>query len=332
MKKFEKSTILCIMMLITATVLTGCGSSANMTESAASSVYSTDDIYMNEYAMEEEAEEAPAEEIMTDVATEEAQQNTGRKLIKTVSMDVETEEYDSLFAKIEQRITELGGYIENLNEYQDRYGYEENLREASITARIPKEKLDEFVTEVTESSNVINRNERVEDVTLSYVDLESHKKVLITERDRLMELLENAETMEDIIAIEGRLSEVRYQIESMESQLRTYDNKIDYSTVYVNIREVERLTPQIEETAWEKIKTGFGESTYNVLRGIKNTTIQLIISIPYLIVWAIVIVILIIIVKVIIKMQEKKKAKKQIAQQMMHTQMPGVQKEEKNEQ
>ena len=169
-------------------------------------------------------------------------------------------------------------------------------------------------------------------MTLSYVDLESHKKVLITERDRLMELLENAETMEDIIAIEGRLSEVRYQIESMESQLRTYDNKIDYSTVYVNIREVERLTPQIEETAWEKIKTGFGESTYNVLRGIKNTTIQLIISIPYLIVWAIVIVILIIIVKVIIKMQEKKKAKKQIAQQMMHTQMPGVQKEEKNEQ
>ena len=161
MKKFEKSTILCIMMLITATVLTGCGSSATMTESAASSVYSTDDIYMNEYAMEEEAEEAPAEEIMTDVATEEAQQNTGRKLIKTVSMDVETEEYDSLFAKIEQRITELGGYIENLNEYQDRYGYEENLREASITARIPKEKLDEFVTEVTESSNVINRNESV---------------------------------------------------------------------------------------------------------------------------------------------------------------------------
>ena len=69
-------------------------------------------------------------------------------------------------------------------------------------------------------------------MTLQYVDLESHKKALTTEQDRLIELMEQAETVEDIITIEGRLSEVRYQLESMESQLRTYDNKIDYSTVY----------------------------------------------------------------------------------------------------
>ena len=55
---------------------------------------------------------------------------------------------------------------------------------------------------------------------------------------KLPQLLEKAETVADIIEIESRLSEVRYQIESMESQLRTIDNQVNYSTVYININEV----------------------------------------------------------------------------------------------
>ena len=41
----------------------------------------------------------------------------------------------------------------------------------------------------------------------------------------------------------NRLSEVRYQLESIESQLRTFDNRIDYSTVYLYIDEVEVFSP-----------------------------------------------------------------------------------------
>lgn len=333
MRKLRKG-FLFSMMLVAATALTGCGGSSESTAyTTESQSYATDDIYMNGAGEEYKymTEEAVEEEVAAEEMPEVTETQTTRKLIKTVDMDVETEEYDILFPKLESRITELGGYIENLSEYQDKYGEEKGLRYANITARIPEQRLDEFVTEVTEASNVINRNERVEDVTLSYVDLESHKKVLITERDRLMELLENAETMEDIITIESRLSEVRYQIESMESQIRTYDNKINYSTVYLNISEVERLTPQVEKTAWEKIKTGFAESTYHVVRGVKNACINLIISIPYLIVWAVIIVIFILIVKTVIKITNKRKAKQQLKQQMSSVQMPEVQKEEKHE-
>ena len=121
-----------------------------------------------------------------------------------------------------------------------------------------------------------------------------------------MELLENAASIDDIIAIESRLSEVRYQIESMESQLRTYDNLVDYSTVQIYIDEVVELTPVEEETAGERIVTGFSRSLHNVIDGIKNFFIELIIVIPYLIVWAVVIVILFFVIRAIMKASEKK--------------------------
>ena len=70
--------------------------------------------------------------------------------------------------------------------------------------------------------------------------LQSHKKALLAEQESLLSMMEQAESIEDIIAINEQLTDVRYQIESMESQLRTYDNQVDYSTVNLYIDEVER--------------------------------------------------------------------------------------------
>ncbi|MDE6406830.1 MAG: DUF4349 domain-containing protein, partial [Lachnospiraceae bacterium] len=159
---------------------------------------------------------------------------TARKLIKTVNISAETEDFDTLVPGLQKQVEGLGGYIESISVYDVNSYYVEDQRVkqrcANLTARVPKEKLDGFLAQVGEQTNVTSRSENVEDVTLQYVDLESRKKALLTEQERLLELMGKAESVEDIIAIEGRLSEVRYQIESMESQLRTYDNQIDYST------------------------------------------------------------------------------------------------------
>lgn len=81
--------------------------------------------------------------------------------------------------------------------------------------RIPADKLNEFVDIVGELGNVTQENESVEDVTLQYVDVESHKKALETEQARLMELLSTAENMEDLLSIESKLSDIRYEIEKL---------------------------------------------------------------------------------------------------------------------
>ena len=307
-------------LAVTALLLTACGSSDSagadtrmMTESAAATDvyedYSYDDsVYFNE--------EAPQEYADAGNETEEAVDNSNRKLIRTANLDVETEQYDSLLANIEQQVKAMGGYVESISSY-DRDGYysydSENVsrnRQASITARIPQNRLDEFLQKVGEEANVVSRSEGTEDVTLQYVDLESHKKALLTEQERLLELLEKAETVEDIITIESRLSEVRYQIESMESQLRTFDNKIDYSTVYLTIDEVEKYTPPADLSAGEKIRDGFMESLKGVGDGFANFGIHFVINLPYIVVWVLLIGIVFLVVRKIWKVSEKRQEKR----------------------
>ncbi len=261
-------------------------------------------------------EEVAEEEIMdADYKSENGEaaevKDTARKLIKTVDMNVETQDFEGLMPLVEQKISALGGYIENSDVYNgSTYKSYKELRWASLTIRIPQDNLEEFIQNMQGVSNVTNLNRRVEDVTLTYVDLESHKKALVTEQDRLLELLEVAETVDDIITIENRLSQVRYQIESMEAQLRSYDNKVNYSTVYMNIDEVEILTPVVEETPGERIVRGFTESVKDVINGFKEFFIELIIGLPYLVVWGIIVTVIIF---VIIKLSRRsmRKAEKQ---------------------
>ena len=322
--------------VLSAAVITGCGKSYDSgaafstttaaTDSAASYEYGGDYWISNGVAAIKEmdemefAEEMPAENDVADAGTgatkEQQDALSGRKLIKTVNLNVETEQFDVLIPALEQRVTALGGYIESIssdnrgNYYSPEYIGTKYLRYASMTARIPKENLDAFLSTVSEQTNVVSRSESVTDVTLQYVDLESHKKALTAEQDRLLELMERAESVEDIITIEGRLSEVRYQLESMESQLRTFDNKIDYSTVYLYIDEVEQYTPTETTTVWQRISGGFMESVRGVGRGISNSAIWIVVKLPYLIVWAVVIIVIILIIRAIFKAKAKRRMKK----------------------
>ena len=100
--------------------------------------------------------------------------------------------------------------------------------------------------------------------------------------------MEQAETVEDLITIESRLSEIRYQIQSYESTLRTYDNQVNYSTLHLAISEVKKLTPQEEPSVWKKIQDGFIENLDQVIKGVRDFFVEVMIAIPYLLLWGIV--------------------------------------------
>lgn len=220
--------------------------------------------------------------------------DSSRKLIRRINLDVETLEYDKFITSINSQITFLEGYIESSQSSGNNYNDEDGLRYCNLVVRIPKNKVDQFVNTVNENSNVVYKEESAEDVTLAYVDVESHKKSLTIEQERLLVLLEKAEKLEDIITLETRLSEVRYEIESYESKLRTYDNLVDYSTVTLAISEVKRITPVVEkeETIWERMTTGLSENLYDLKTGFTNFIIWFVINIPYFVIWAIIIIII----------------------------------------
>ena len=302
----KKKCFAFLLALIMVLLAVGCGSkSAAATETASAAGWGMDTNYATDAAYKEETGDFKEEDVTSEEELETPVEN-GRKLIKTVFLSLQTTEFDSLISNLSTKTTELGGYIETSSVSGNSYYYR-NTRYASYTIRIPSTKLNEFVNVVSELGNVTQKNESVEDVTLQYVDVESRKKALETEQERLMELLSNAENMEDLLAIESKLSDVRYEIESYGSKLRMLDNQIDYSTVNVDVDEVERVTDTGEKGFFEEVKDRFEDSLYVVGRDIRELVIGILGSLPILAVWAVFIAVIVIVVRKVVKKIKKKK-------------------------
>jgi len=314
MRRKGKMRILAV--LLTATfILAGCGSSkdsysnggAAYTEEASDSYYASDDFY--ETAIEEDVAEDGYDQGQ-ESREENSSVQSNRKLIKKVSLTVETTEFDKLIDHLTAKIDRLGGYVESSEIYGGGI-YDGSTRSAEYTVRIPSASLDSFVSEVSEESNVTHKSQNVEDITLQYVDLQSKKEALSVEQERLLALLEEADSLESVITLESRLTDVRYELQSMESRLRTYDNLVDYSTVNISIHEVEIYTPPEPTGIWEEISTGFVGSLKGVGNGILDFVIGFIVALPYLVVWGIIITVIVLIVRKIKKHRKAKEERKQ---------------------
>ncbi len=233
------------------------------------------------------------------------------KLIRNVSMHLETREFDALTKSISDAVTFFGGYMEQSDVSGNSlyWSDERSSRCSNLTARIPENKLDAFLTEVSGQGNVTYKNESVQDVTLQYTDITSRKKTLQMEQDRLWELLEKAESIDAVIALEARLSEVRYQLESIESQLRTLDNQIVYSTVYLSIQEVQVLTSTDPDTIPVRIQKGLSRSFNTLKISSVDFLVWFISSLPILAVFAVLVFIAVIILKKPLKRRKTRKQK-----------------------
>lgn len=256
--------------------------------------------YYTEEAVYADDVEAPSENV-------EIFNDSARKLIKTYNLNVETEFYDDFSTELEARISSMGGYIQDMNEYNGSSYRGSSSRYLYLTARIPAVNLDAFVSYVGSAANVTNKTLSVEDVTLQYVDVESRKESLEIEQERLLALLEKAESIDDIIALESRLSEVRYKLETQASQLRTYDNLVDYATVYINLEEVTKYTEPEPESYGERISRAFKEGVENVWRNLQNFFENFVYSLPGIIVFLVVAGILVAVIILICKLTKKRR-------------------------
>ena len=206
-----------------------------------------------------------------------------RKLIRTVDIDAETSDLDSILADLDAQLAALGGYVQNKSVQNGRGS---SYRYATLTLRIPADKLDSFVGHVENATNILSANEKAEDVTLKYSATESRIKTLETEEARLLELLAQAQNLNDLLILESKLADVREELEVVKSQLKLYDSLIDYGTVHLTITEVKEFTVVEEEepTAWERISSGFVKSLQGVWKILTELFIFLIVALPYLVI------------------------------------------------
>lgn len=234
--------------------------------------------------------------------------NSQDKIIRRIELSLETKDFDKFITSINKQVNELGGYIEK-SQLTGRHYDSDNLRYGTIVARVPKESVDGFIHNIGDIGNIVEKEENVENITLQYLDVESHIKALEIEQDRLLALLEKAEKLEDIVTLEARLTTVRYELQRYESQIRTFDNQVDYSTVTMYIQEVRLMSSSIEKekTIGSRIQTGLGKTLYNIKEGISNFIVFFVINIPYILIWAIIIILLIFVIRRILKKSKRKR-------------------------
>ena len=234
----------------------------------------------------------------------------GRKIIKNGDLSIQTREFDEFLTNLNRSILSVGGYVEASSINGNSYN-KNRMRSADVTARIPADQLDAFCDQVSELGNVTYKNLYTRDVTLTYVDLESHVKALRTEQQTLMDLLAKAEKVEDIILIQNRLSDVLYEIESYESTLRTFDDQIAYSSVHLSIQEVQRETAVEKETAGQEIARRFKENLEDVKEGFARFGINFVSDLPVIIVWVVFLGIIVCVVVLIVKGGARRKARRE---------------------
>lgn len=277
----KKMTAILVTLCMLAALLAGCGGASKSTQAFDAAAAAPAEAANGAYY---DMESAKSEDGGLTGDTDSTVLPEGRKWIITVNMSAETEDLDALMEALNGKISGLGGYVEDQDSYNGSMYSSRRYRSASLTVRIPAERVDEFTEEMSGIANVVSTNLSREDITLSYVATESRVKALQTEEARLLELMEQAETMADLLEIESRLTDVRYELENRASQLRLYDNQVDYATIYLSIDEVQEYTPVEEPTVWERISGGFVSSVKGVSNGLLDLLVWVLAKSPYLVI------------------------------------------------
>ncbi len=310
MNKKLSTQILTAIMIITFLTLSGCGkgsasdrqydagSSADLNVSQKSEITGeTYDVEATDDAMPEDtsqsitmdkknaaADASGSEEGASLNGTVANTKNTqSEKLIFTYNYSVETTEFDSFYEKISKKLSQIGGYVENSE--TDGSASDGSNRYASLTLRVPANQMNQIITLLDSESNITYQSQTSENVTLQYVDMQSHLKALRTEQETLLQLMEKADKLKDVIELQSQLTQVRYEIESYESRLRMYDNLVEYSTLHLNISEVQRTTnlPSSKTSFLEEAGNKLSDNLYSLKQGLRAFAIWFISSLPVLI-------------------------------------------------
>lgn len=237
--------------------LSACGSSSGGSDSSASAGNASADNGWAEAAMDA-ADTADGADFSA------VRRNA--KLILNADLSLETQDFEKSAADIEKMTAEAGGYIESSGTYGDT-----GSRSANYTLRVPQEKFEQFYAQLGENMHVVSRSRSSEDVTEQYTDIETRLATLQTKHERLLSLLEKADKMEDIIALENALADCEYEIDSLTGSKRRYDDLVGFSTFYINLREVQTLTATADGTGFgaqltQAAKTG-ARGLADVVRG-----------------------------------------------------------------
>ena len=240
-----------------------------------------------------------------------APEGSPEKLIYSASATVETTEFDGTIEKLSALVEQYGGFVESSsvngsNYYTQSRGYS-STRCASYVIRVPSEKFSALMGSLSTLGNVPYSHTYTENITAQYYDTDARLTAYQTQEARLLEMMEAAKTVEDLIAIEEKLTELRYQIESLQSTLKNWDRQVAYSTLDLEVQEVVEYTPESRMSYGQELALALSSGLKRTGEFFKDLLLAIVGALPALVILAVVLAILIPVWK---KRRKARKARK----------------------
>lgn len=203
--------------------------------------------------------------------------NTDAKLIRRAELSIQTEEFDKAVDALNKLVSDCGGYFETSQLYAGSIRNTNASRTGEYVARVPAEKYGVFLSGSGSLGYLSNIIESSDDIGEPYYDTEARLKTQRAKQERLLSLLTQAATMEDIISLENALSETEYQIEQLSSTLNRYDSLVGFSTFTIHLNEVHKITEEVGEQAslGQRMGAGFASSLDSFVRGCQELLVWL---------------------------------------------------------
>ena len=250
---------------------------------------------------EVEMEFDEAEELVTvsDAAT--TAEGPAERIVRNAHIEIVTSDFDSDLLLTQTAVANQGGQLSSSNTSQNRSG----TRNAYLTARIPAENLDRFLeTLETVSGRITQKDISAENMTEQYKDLRGRLDNATVQRDRLRELLDQAENVSDLMQIERSLTEAQSTVEALTGQINHLDQRVSFSTVSISLNE-ETPAQSVRQTDGgflNRLKNGMTLSLRAFGQFFQNLCLFLVMALP----WAAVLAVILFMIHLILKTRKEK--------------------------
>ena len=236
-----------------------------------------------------------AEEGNTDVHGNEgaAESGSAQKLIYTSHMEIQTLDFPALLQDIRKLIRDHDGILESESITDSDYDWykssgmkREGTFTSSMVIRVPAEKYEGFLESLEGAGGKItSRSTNVENITRAYNDQTIYIASLEKQEERLLQMMEQAASIEDMITIEQRLTEVQTELNQARSNLANMDTDVAYSTVYLSLTEVVRYSDPVRKTTFfERTRSTSSKSIHGFLIAMELLLDVFIYIFPYLLI------------------------------------------------
>jgi len=178
-----------------------------------------------------------------------------RLIIRTGTITLKVEDTLAAQQAVDSLVVQMasdGGYVVASQQYSSDEGQHPYI---TMSIRVPAARFGEVMDTLAGLAvEVVDRNENADDVTEEYVDLAGRLEALEAARDRLLEIMSEAQRTEDLLQAEAQLTQREAEIESIQGRMQYLSQSAALALITVYLQPDELSQPVVDET-WRPAET-----------------------------------------------------------------------------